>query len=332
MQAMYDQQSQEQAPVRTFINGQPKWRPRVLGGEGRPRPRQMTLDDAVALATDMAYEQIRQERERGYAYGGNLFEGGGSTDDENLYGDIFPDNPFQLKYRGRPTIIHKGRFVPKRVRSNTSKTTRKRSEALENGMRRKIVNHQMLSGGSNPAFDIPYIPEKSIILNGSTTSTNVLDSLAKYAGIHNRNPKISEHSILGKSKYGTPRKINKNEMLGLAAQETHMGAMPYSVLKENDKEYNRALSNSNYFTAFGYIPADNLVNDYHYNKDNVSRKVPPLLDAFQYFAQGDYNRGDKRHTRDVNNTGAKIWKDADVQKWWESSGKYWYNNPDGLKK
>ena len=89
MQAMYDQQSQEQAPVRTFINGQPKWRPRVLGGEGRPRPRQMTLDDAVALATEMAYEQIRQERERGYALGGNLFEDGGDTERDKLWQQVY---------------------------------------------------------------------------------------------------------------------------------------------------------------------------------------------------------------------------------------------------
>ena len=89
MQAMYDHQSQQQAPVSTFINGQPKWRPRVLGGEGRPRPKQMTLDDAVALATDMAYEQIRQERERGYTLGGNLFEGGGDTERDKLWQQVY---------------------------------------------------------------------------------------------------------------------------------------------------------------------------------------------------------------------------------------------------
>jgi hypothetical protein len=101
---------------------------------------------------------------------------------------------------------------------------------------------------------------------------------------------------------------------------------------DDDKEYNRAIGNSNYFTAFGYIPADNFVRDYHYNDAGVDRETPPLLDAFRYFAQGDYNRNDPNHTKDVNAAGKRAWENPDVKNWWELSGKYWYNTGKGPKK
>ena len=114
-------------------------------------------------------------------------------------------------------------------------------------------------------------------------------------------------------------------MLGLSTQETHNGALPYFNYRNNN-EYNKMLGNSNYLTAFGYLPAENLVRNFHYNKGNVDRSTPPLLDAFQYFAQGDYNRGDAEHTTSVNNTGKRVWQNPKVKQWWEESGKYWYNN------
>lgn len=173
------------------------------------------------------------------------------------------------EYRNRPAIntvlkSEEGKTLvtlPLRQRENNSKT-KARSQDIEKQMNVEIFRHQQNSGGSNPIFDIPYIPEKAIILNGSTTSTNVLDSLAKYAGIHNRNPKLSEHPIMHSSRYETPRVINKNEMLGLAAQETKYGAVPFFNFTDYDTDYNRALANSNYFTAYGFIPADNIVRNF----------------------------------------------------------------------
>lgn len=245
----------------------------------------------------------------------------------------------ELTYRNRPAgkktliISDKGRTVsdtPKRLNHNTS-GTREASENLEKQMMAAIVQHQTLFGGSDPSFDIPYIPEKAIILNGSTTSTNVLDSLAKYAGIHNRDPQLSEFPIRKRSSYSTPRKISLDEMLGLSTRETKNGAMPYLNYKNGDPEYNKALGNSNYLTAYGYIPADNLVRNYQYNYAGVSRDAPPLLDAFRYYAQGDYNTNASSHTRDVVKEGKLAWQNPDVQKWWELSGKYWYNTGEGPK-
>ena len=131
-------------------------------------------------------------------------------------------------------------------------------------------------------------------------------------------------------------------MLGLSTQETHNGAMPaYNYANNNEdrhralnidyKDYNRALGNANYFTAFGYIPAENLVRNFQYNDAHVDRTTPPLLDAFRYYAQGDYNPGDPNHTLDVNAAGREEWKNPEVKKWWELSGKYWYNNGKGPK-
>lgn len=297
----------------------------------------------------MADAENVEEAER-YAYGGrmgNYYDGFGDYANylRKAYHKIKKtiglesddsDESNSIVYRNKPAekiainqFDKEGTLMPKRQRPNNS-PTKNRSESLENKMRQRIVNYQNISGGSNPNYDIPFIPEKAIVIGGSTTSTNALDSLAKYAGIHNREPKLSEHPILHSSKYKAPRKINMDEMLGLSTQETHNGAWPYYNMNE-DKEYNRAVGNSNYFTAFGYIPADNFVRDFHYNKTNVDRNVPPLLDAFQYFAQGDYNRVNSNHTKDVNTAGKEAWKNPNVRKWWELSGIYWYNNGVGPK-
>ncbi len=75
------------------------------------------------------------------------------------------------------------------------------------------------------------------------------------------------------------------------------------------------------------------MRNFHYNDTNVDKSVPPVLDAFQYFAQGDYNRGDKDHTKDVNNAGKKAWSYPQVMEWWNTSDpnagnnlyNYWFN-------
>ena len=201
-----------------------------------------------------------------------------------------------------------------RKRPNTSPTA-KRSENIENQI------YGFLPKGRSP-YDIPFIPEKSILINGYTTSTNALDSLAKYAGIHNRTLQVSEKPLQSKPK---TRPVTKEEALGLSLRETKGGALPYSndSRTSGDKEAKRAFYNANVFTAFQDIPATGLVNDYHYNK--TSQSVPPLLDAFQYYAQGDYNRGDSNHTADVREAGNTAFQNPKVVDWWNNEGKYWFN-------
>ena len=201
-----------------------------------------------------------------------------------------------------------------RKRPNTSPTD-KRSENIENQIYGFLPKDRS-------SYDIPFIPEKSILINGYTTSTNALDSLAKYAGIHNRTLQISEKPLQSKPK---TRPVTKEEALGLSLRETKGGALPYSndSRTSEDKEAKRAFYNANVFTAFQDIPATALVNDYHYNK--TSQSVPPLLDAFQYYAQGDYNRGDSNHTTDVREAGNTAFQNPKVVDWWNNEGKYWFN-------
>lgn len=201
-----------------------------------------------------------------------------------------------------------------RKKPNTSSTD-KRSENIENQI------YGFLPKDRSP-YDVPFIPDKSILINGYTTSTNALDSLAKYAGIHNRTLQISEKPLQSKPK---TRPVTKEEALGLSLRETKGGALPYSndSRTSKDKEAKRAFYNANVFTAFQDIPATALVNDYHYNK--TSQSIPPLLDAFQYYAQGDYNRGDSKHTADVKAAGKEAFQNPQVQRWWDTEGKYWFN-------
>ena len=201
-----------------------------------------------------------------------------------------------------------------RKKPNTSSTD-KRSENIENQI------YEFLPKDRSP-YDIPFIPKKSILINGYTTSTNALDSLAKYAGIHNRTLQVSEKPLQSKPK---TRPVTKEEALGLSLRETKGGALPYSndSKTSKDKEAKRAFYNANVFTAFQDIPAVALVNDYHYNK--TSKSVPPLLDAFQYYAQGDYNRGDSNHIADVKAAGKEAFQNPQVQRWWDTEGKYWFN-------
>lgn len=208
-----------------------------------------------------------------------------------------------------------------RQRANTSKTA-VMSERLEKGMRNYIQwkayknNHI-----SNSNYNIPFIPSKAVLIDGNLVSTNQLDSLAKYWGMHNADPQVSQYPLKGTQ---STRKLNRNEMLGLARQETFFGANPYYNTSNIKPPYSETdLMNANYIKNYGSIPAEYYVRDFHYNDRGVDLSTPPLLDAFRYFAQGDYNRGDKNHTSDVNAQGKAMWGLPVIQEWYNTSGKQW---------
>jgi hypothetical protein len=164
----------------------------------------------------------------------------------------------------------------------------------------------------NMKYAIPYIEDLEVIIPGvGRTTTNALDSLAKYA---------------------YESQIPLEEALGLPAQETALGAIPFGNYKNVPKnateeerkkilEYNRALGNSSYFRNYGSIPAENMVRDFRYNivEDPISRDIPPLLHAFNYWKDGNYNRGDKNHTSDVIEKGRAVMNTKPVQEWIENS-------------
>lgn len=260
-------------------------------------------------------------------------------DDEFGYGYYDPMDPptglkhdYEKKYGKREAKRHFGQGLeafPEREHHNTSPTAG-RSEQAENEMRNTLeLRHKGLFGRdipiSNREWDMPFIPAKAIVVNGNVISTNQLDSLAKYWGWHNAYPQLSYgHSGLAK----TTRTLNMNEMLGLANQESTFGAQPVLNMGMEHNGGNggftsRELGNANYLKAFGSIPAEYYMRDFHYNNANVPRSTPPFLDAFQYYGQGDYNRGDPNHRRDVNAAGASAWKAPSILQWWQDSGRIW---------
>ena len=166
-------------------------------------------------------------------------------------------------------------------------------------------------------YAIPYLKERESPLDNVMVSWNALDSIAKYAGQHNRDLQLAEgHSSLGTK----TRKITPQEALGLAAQETKVGAVPHlNIQKASPEIYN----NTNVARAMGGLPAGSYINNYHWW--NTSRTINPLLDGFRYYAEGDYNRGDKNHTKNVQATGERLFKKPQVQTWWDLSGRYQYN-------
>lgn len=208
---------------------------------------------------------------------------------EEIYNSGVLKAPIQARFRGAPTA---------RVRSNDS-PTKNNSEALEDEMNKLLFN----SKGRrlpNMKYAIPYIEELEVKVPGvGRTTTNALDSLAKYA---------------------YEARIPLEEAIGIAAQETALGALPlYNYGDENVSD--RALGNASYFRNYGIIPAENFVRDFRYNvaEDPISRDIPPLLHAFEYWKKGNYNRGDPNHTSDVRNKGRAVMNTKVIQEWVKNS-------------
>ena len=199
---------------------------------------------------------------------------------------------------------------PGRVRQNDSPTS-DMSTDLEDRMNTSVYNRSD-AVRPNMQYAIPYIEDLEIKVPGvGRTTTNALDSLAKYA---------------------YEARIPLEEALGLAAQETALGAIPLTNYKDIPKnateeekqevrEYNRALGNSSYFRNYGIIPAENIVRDFRYNlvEDPISRDIPPLLHAFEYWKKGYYNRGDSNHTEDVKRKGREVMNTEVIQEWVKNS-------------
>lgn len=220
-------------------------------------------------------------------------------DVESLYNSGKLKTVIEAKYQNAPSG---------RVRQNDSPTSTESSN-LEKKMNKMLYNStdRVLP---NMKYAIPYIEELEVKVPGiGRTTTNALDSLAKYA---------------------VQAQIPLSEALGLSAQETAFGALPqYNYVevvgteeeKQKARDFNRALGNSSYFRNYGIIPAENFVRDFRYNiiEDPIDRDIPPLLHAFNYWKKGNYNRGDSNHTKDVKAKGEAVMKTKVIQDWINSS-------------
>lgn len=187
-----------------------------------------------------------------------------------------------------------------RIRENDSKTV-EGSESLENQMNEYIYNGKRHM--PNLKYAIPYIEDKEIKIDGvGRTTTNALDSLAKYAAMAD---------------------VPLVDAIGLGGQETQMGAIPVFNYGQRGVG-SRELGNTSYFRNFGLIPAEYLVRDFRYNSVEpgdkfISRDVPPLQHALEYFKAGKYNPKDPNHSSDVRKRGETMLSDPDVQNWLKTS-------------
>lgn len=220
-------------------------------------------------------------------------------DAESLYNSGKLKAVIEAKYQNTPSG---------RERQNDSPTSTESSN-LEKKMNKRLYNSadRVLP---NMKYAIPYVEELEVKVPGvGRTTTNALDSLAKYA---------------------IQAQIPLSEALGLSAQETAFGALPqYNYVeivgteeeKQKARDFNRTLGNSSYFRNYGIIPAENFVRDFRYNivEDPIDRDVPPLLHAFNYWKKGNYNRGDSNHTKDVKAKGEAVMKTKVIQDWINNS-------------
>ena len=201
---------------------------------------------------------------------------------------------------------------------NTSKTSISRisddaisisSDVQETNRNKQIYGRKEEQTLPNLKYGIQFLPETGIVDlgNGSYTTYNALDSLAKYGVMENLTPE---------------------EYLGLPWRETQLGRYVGAYAPSDIPQSKRAYYNMNYFNNYGFIPAENLVNDWAYNmKDANGQSVhsktdmPPLQHAFRYFKSGKYNPGEPGHRNFVIQSGKNILANPDVQKW-KAQSKY----------
>lgn len=199
-------------------------------------------------------------------------------------------------------------------RNPNNSPTSTQSEALENQMYTALDRNRVRNNYRTKPFDVPYGDRTIKIRVGKNAplqevSVNALDTIAKYAGVTN-----------------TPIQT----AIGLSQQETGLGRIVFFNFDSNGVD-TRALGNSNYFKNFGSIPQEYLFRDFRYNNDlqdgdTVSLSTPPAQHALEYFKSGNYNRGDKNHTKDVERVGNEVWNETtgNLHTWWNTEGKKHY--------
>ncbi len=197
-----------------------------------------------------------------------------------------------------------------RIHSNTSKTPQ-HSASIEDQIHNVVLN-AMRSQNYKPQYNIPYTG-RTIKVGTMNIDVAGLDSVAKYAGLQNRNPQYPKYTV--KSKNGL-KNISFAEAVGLPFQETTGGRTPSMTSTNLPKETLRALYNADYLKAYGSLPANMYVNDHGYfadvysnypnGKEAVLPNTPPLAHAMQVYSNGSYNPGDPDHYKKVIKSGKLV--------------------------
>ena len=215
---------------------------------------------------------------------------------------------------------YKGRRF-QRVIDNKSKTSRESGafeDAIANIHKKQVYTADSLGHPSNDYF-IPYIYDKEISIPGvGRTTTNMLDSIyvnAKRAG------------------------IPLDEALGLAAEETLLGASPTVSLdakkkayrkkhnkpmpKEEQRQYERRLYNMSYARNFGGIYPQFLINNHEWYKrgwetskaKDLKDVASPLEHGYRLYKKGLYNTGDPYHSKKAKARGRQMLNTKVVKDW-----------------
>jgi hypothetical protein len=209
-----------------------------------------------------------------------------------------------------------------RVRPNDSPTAEEstRQEDAIIDSQRKAYNWAVTrSNRDSKDYYIPYIPEKEIKIPGvGRVSSNILDSIAVNA-----------------ERAGIPL----IDALGLAAEETKMGAIPNYALdgikkafkdkhkremtEEEIKHTERVALNSSVARNFGGIHPQYLINNHEWTNKGWTMKelnniASPLEHGFTLYKLGKYNTGDPNHTHKVQKEGNRVFSTPIVQEWYKS--------------
>lgn len=187
---------------------------------------------------------------------------------------------------------------------------------------------------------IPYLEDKDIVLThpdknkkfkdrGAAFSTNMLDSIAKYANAANLPLKsalglVGQESTFGKGRYGkqmdNPAEYlisnwawsdqnPYNELLKIAQNKSylpHIDSNGNEYWERDEKMYYEILSK-------GLRYADNQA------KIRLENLQHPLQHGFELYKSGKYNLGDPRHTQMVEERGDMLMESPEIQKWMSES-------------
>lgn len=239
------------------------------------------------------------------------------------YGADISEPIYKLDDKGKPI----------RIRDNTSPTNKNKynlgmyNSQFRNSSEYEDWQNEMLYKNiddgkyrkPNLEYSLPFLPNKLIKVGNNFTTSNNLDSIAKYAYQANIPIKdalgLTHESLQGSSFYGN---------LPSALRYT---STPFKGTEDERKLAESIMTNANYHKSFGILPANLYVRDFKYDADDIPQNIPPLLHAFDIYDRGLYNPGKSSHTADTKRYGEEYFSQPNIQEWWNTSGKYFYNMP-----
>ena len=209
-------------------------------------------------------------------------------------------------------------------------------EKLIQLIREKAKNFQYLRNLTNEQGIIPFIEEKAIRLSnagkdtGVRLSTNMLDSIAKYADkadipLQDALGLAGQESTFGKGYFLDQHPITPSVLVSdwnysddlLSADRTenpYIGLMRTAQRKYDSGGYDESgrfmIYNPDYIKALqGGLPfADK-------EAKRLRTDIPVLEHAFKKFKSGKYNPGDPNHTQMVKDRGEALMQSPEIQKW-----------------